>query len=161
MKTFKIGEVAKATGLTTRAIRFYEEEGIINPLRSEKGTRIYTQEHVEKLKLVKELRDIGIPVELLKGLAQIRKLSETGDGASKEVLSKLYSLKEDIGRKIKLMQSLMEEIESLIPAVAECKGCNLKPIPGNCYTCEKWKDIEKQRLSRLIEEQTTPQPHNA
>lgn len=45
-----ISDVAKKTGLTSKAIRFYEEKGLVTPpLRSENGYRTYTQKHLNEL----------------------------------------------------------------------------------------------------------------
>lgn len=46
MKDYKIGEVAKLLGLTTQALRFYEQEGILNPRKSENGTRYFLVEDI-------------------------------------------------------------------------------------------------------------------
>ena len=40
-KMLDIAEIAKATGLSSRALRFYEARGLIRPLRSEGGRRIF------------------------------------------------------------------------------------------------------------------------
>ena len=51
-----ISDVAKKTGLTSKAIRFYEEKGLVTPpLRSENGYRSYTQLHLDELTLLREL----------------------------------------------------------------------------------------------------------
>lgn len=45
-----ISDVAKITGLTSKAIRFYEEKGLVTPpMRSENGYRTYTQQHLNEL----------------------------------------------------------------------------------------------------------------
>ena len=44
-----ISDVAKITGLTSKAIRFYEEKGLVTPpMRSENGYRTYTQQHLNR-----------------------------------------------------------------------------------------------------------------
>ncbi len=49
-----ISDVAKKTGLTSKAIRFYEEKGLVTPpLRSENGYRSYTQLHLDELTLLR------------------------------------------------------------------------------------------------------------
>jgi MerR family transcriptional regulator, repressor of the yfmOP operon len=59
MKRFKIDDVAKETGLTKRTIRYYEEIGLIKPpKRSEKGTRLYSEEDIEQLKKVIAAREV-------------------------------------------------------------------------------------------------------
>ena len=51
-QTFKIGEVASHLATSIRTIRFYEEEGLIYPIRTEKGTRLYNNKHVTRLKVI-------------------------------------------------------------------------------------------------------------
>ena len=54
----KIQEVAAETGLTTRAIRYYEEMGLLEPAaRSEGSYRLYDASDLERLRTIKELRD--------------------------------------------------------------------------------------------------------
>jgi MerR family transcriptional regulator, repressor of the yfmOP operon len=52
-----IQEVAAAVGLTTRSIRYYEELGLLAPVRSEGAYRLYDPEDVERLRFIKGLRD--------------------------------------------------------------------------------------------------------
>ncbi|WP_054026085.1 MerR family transcriptional regulator [Bacillus sp. FJAT-28004] len=59
MDLLKIEEVAKRTGLTKRAIRYYEDFGLISaPERTQGGIRLYSEENIEKINkilLVKEV----------------------------------------------------------------------------------------------------------
>jgi DNA-binding transcriptional MerR regulator len=54
----RIQEVAAETGLTPRAIRYYEEQGLLQPAaRSEGSYRLYDDGDVERLRFIKGLRD--------------------------------------------------------------------------------------------------------
>lgn len=60
----KIGEAAKATGLSVSNIRFYEKKELLNPRRREESQyREYGQEDVRRLKEIMLLRKIGLSVE--------------------------------------------------------------------------------------------------
>ena len=53
---YKIGEVAKAFGLNTSHIRFWEKEfDILKPKKNKKGNRLFTQEDLKNLKLIYHL----------------------------------------------------------------------------------------------------------
>lgn len=59
-----ISDVAKKTGLTSKAIRSYEEKGLVTaPLRSENGYRSYTAKHLEELTLLRQARQVGFNLE--------------------------------------------------------------------------------------------------
>lgn len=65
----KINEVEAAVGVTKKNIRFYEEEGLIAPKREPgNGYRSYSQEDVERLRRIKLLRKLDVP------LAEIRQM---------------------------------------------------------------------------------------
>jgi len=69
MEIRNIGHVANETGIPTKTIRFWEEVGLIpQPKRAPNGYRIYELRTVEKLRLIKDARDLGLPI------AQIKKL---------------------------------------------------------------------------------------
>ena len=59
-----ISDVAKKTGLTSKAIRFYEEKGLVTPpLRSENGYRSNSQQHLDELTLLRQARQVGFNLE--------------------------------------------------------------------------------------------------
>jgi len=57
-RLLRIQEVAAETGLTTRAIRYYEELGLLEPAaRSDGAYRLFDDSDLERLRFIKELRD--------------------------------------------------------------------------------------------------------
>lgn len=60
---WKIGEVVKRTGLTARALHFYEEQDLIGPIsRNLAGHRIYIQSDLLRLQRIRSLRHLGVPL---------------------------------------------------------------------------------------------------
>lgn len=65
----KINEVEQAIGITKKNIRFYEQEGLLNPSRNlSNGYRDYSKEDVATLLKIKLLRKLGIPIEDIRKL---------------------------------------------------------------------------------------------
>lgn len=62
---YKIGEVAKAFGLNTSHIRFWEKEfDILKPKKNNKGNRLFTQEDLQNIKLIYHLvKEKGFTLE--------------------------------------------------------------------------------------------------
>ncbi|BAU29306.1 DNA-binding transcriptional MerR regulator [Aneurinibacillus soli] len=65
---YKIEDAARKTGLTKRALRYYEELGLITPFtRSDGGYRMYTDADIEQIMHVKNLRDLlGVSLSEIK-----------------------------------------------------------------------------------------------
>ncbi len=69
MKTtplFPIGTAMQQTGLTARQIRYYEENGLIQPARTEGKHRLYSFQDLEKLEEIIKLIDEGISIAGIK-----------------------------------------------------------------------------------------------
>jgi DNA-binding transcriptional MerR regulator len=58
-----IGELARVTGTTTRALRFYEERGLLASRRTASGYRAYDQESVLRVRNIRELLALGFTVD--------------------------------------------------------------------------------------------------
>ncbi len=68
---YQIGEVAERVELSLRTIRYYEEIGLVNPSgRTEGGFRLYTDVDVERLRLIRALKPVGMSLETLGELLQ-------------------------------------------------------------------------------------------
>ena len=63
MTSYKIGEVARLLGLTTQALRFYEQEGVVTPKKSENGTRYYDEDQLILLLSFKKYRQADFSVQ--------------------------------------------------------------------------------------------------
>lgn len=54
---YRIEEVAKRTGLTKRAIRYYEDIELIKPIRTESQYRLYSEEDIERISRIRSFKD--------------------------------------------------------------------------------------------------------
>ena len=68
-----INDISKELGLTKRAIKFYEEKGLLAVPKDENGYRNYSQEHIRILKTISVYRKLGI------GISDIQKIINYGD----------------------------------------------------------------------------------
>jgi DNA-binding transcriptional MerR regulator len=62
----KIGELSRMTGVSVRALRYYEEEGLIRPARSSNGYRDFCEDAVEVVQQIRGLIDCGLPTRIIR-----------------------------------------------------------------------------------------------
>jgi DNA-binding transcriptional MerR regulator len=68
-QTLTIGQVAKATGVAAKTIRYYEEIGVLPaPSRTASGYRQYDEPGVQRLRFIRRARSLGLPLQQLKTL---------------------------------------------------------------------------------------------
>jgi DNA-binding transcriptional MerR regulator len=56
----RIGELAKRSGVSVRALRYYEEQGLLQPGRSESGQRLYGEEAAERVAFFQDMYAAGL-----------------------------------------------------------------------------------------------------
>ena len=120
----KIKQVEELVGITSKNIRFYEEQGLLSPERAENGYREYHQEHVDTLKKIKLLRKLGVSVEEIK-----------------RALAGTLSLQECLERHLRLLEKEQENLtnmETLANAIL-----TQNPSPDTLQTDEWLDEMEK------------------
>lgn len=109
--TYSIGELAKTFDITTRSIRFYEDQGLIFPTR--KGqTRIYQQRDKVRLKLILRGKRLGF------SLAETGRLFELYD-ADKSSETQLETIMQLIAEKKKDLTQQLEDIQAVLIELSE------------------------------------------
>jgi len=79
----RIGEVAERAGLSLRTVRYYEQMGLLMPAdRTEGGFRLYTEDHVDRLELIKEMKPLGFSVQEIRELLDARDVLFGGEAES-------------------------------------------------------------------------------
>ncbi|MBU1342216.1 MAG: MerR family DNA-binding transcriptional regulator [Proteobacteria bacterium] len=109
-KNYTISQIADALDISTRTIRFYEEKGLILPLRSAGNQRVYTPRNMARLKLILRGKRFGFCLDEIAemiGMAntdpneieQIEKSLKFGDAKLREIQERkkeLMLLEQDI-----------------------------------------------------------------
>ena len=112
----KINEVEAAVGVTKKNIRFYEEEGLITPSREPgNGYRSYSQADVERLRRIKLLRKLDVP------LAEIREMLEGQPPYVPMLHLPERGRSIDFNRKVRLPQSASQTAPSEMGPLAKHK----------------------------------------
>ena len=129
----QIQEVAAGTGLTPRSIRYYEEIGLIRPAaRSQGAYRLYDASDVERLALIRELRDVAgfslaeIALLLEDEDARIRdreRFGATGEPAEKRAILRDLILRME--RQVATLEAKADRLRAMLSA-AEARRAHLR-----------------------------------
>jgi DNA-binding transcriptional MerR regulator len=105
-ETYSIGDIAKEFDITTRSIRFYEDQGLVTPTR--KGqTRIYNQRDRVRLKLILRGKRLGF------SLAETGRLFDLYD-ADRSSASQLETIMKLIAQKKNDLSQQLEDINAVL-----------------------------------------------
>ncbi|MGO8919694.1 MAG: Cu(I)-responsive transcriptional regulator [Stellaceae bacterium] len=119
-----IGDVAQATGLPAKTIRYYESAGLIEPpARSEGNYRLYDERHVQTLRFIQHARQLGFSV---KEVAALVALWRDKRRASADVRRLAAAHLEDIDARIAELKRMRQTLESL---VRRCHGDHRPDCP--------------------------------
>ena len=111
-----IGEAAKASGVSAKMIRYYEQTGLIPEAgRSAAGYRTYATTEVQMLRFVRRARDLGFTVERI---AELLALWRDRSRHSADVKHLALSQIDGLRRKIREMEDMVTTLEHL------AQGCN-------------------------------------
>ena len=119
-ETYSIGDLSREFDITTRSIRFYEDQGLLKPTR--KGqTRIYNQRDRVRLKLILRGKRLGF------SLAETGRLFELYD-ADKSSAKQLATMMELIAQKKFDLQQQLQDIEAVMLELDDLEKNCLKTL---------------------------------
>jgi len=133
-----IAEVARRTGLTSRALRFYEARGLVRPLRTASGRRVFGAGELERLHSLVALKRAGL------SLAQIKTLFDRRPIDMQRLIAaqiEAIGAQEDTLRTARaILQSTLSRIDRGEPLDAET-FCSLIRTGDTMMETENWKTI--------------------
>jgi DNA-binding transcriptional MerR regulator len=124
-----IGQLAKATGVPAKTIRYYEEVGVLpSPGRTRSGYRTYAASGVERLRFVRRARALGLP------LARIRTLvaAVDGDSAMRPRLREMVQVQlAGVEAKMVELRALRRDLEQVLRGLERARRAR-----GSCRCLE-------------------------
>lgn len=116
-KKYTIKQVSELTGLTASGIRYYEKEGLIEMIeRNAAGVRMFSQKDVDWIRFLARLKDMEMPVKMMKRYALLR---AQGAGTIRERMELLAVHKERMYRKIEHIKSHIALLDQKIEIYKE------------------------------------------
>jgi MerR family transcriptional regulator, thiopeptide resistance regulator len=150
-RTWRIGELARETGLTVRTLHHYDQLGLLSPLsRTEGGHRCYTSGDVRRLHRIVALRSLGISLE------QIGTLLD-GDPDPAGLLRRQLNVVEDRIRNATSLRARLLDVLDTLSGDAEPSAAQLLQLIEETITMnepltpEQFAELNEKRERRLRE----------
>ena len=119
----RIGDVARQAGVSARALRYYEERGLLTSERTPSGQRTYPETAVERVRLIQQLITAGLPSRTIR---QLLPCIDTGS-SSPEVFELMAAERDRITAAIADLVATRDALDRLIeiahhPTPEHCPG---------------------------------------
>jgi DNA-binding transcriptional MerR regulator len=112
------GDLARATGNTVRTIRFYEEEKLLTPsVVSDGGHRRYTEDDLERLRLITDLRELGVSLCEIRSILDLRNECHNAAEFAIRFQQVLAGHLEEAQRRLDRLRRVKKEFADAIEAI--------------------------------------------
>ncbi|MDH6280800.1 MerR family transcriptional regulator [Prescottella agglutinans] len=115
----RIGELAKLTDTSTRALRYYEDEGLVVPHRMANGYRDYDDYLIDRVIQIRGLLDAGLPTRIIKQILPCLDKPRTihFSDATPEMLATLERERDRMGERIDVLTRNRDAISEYLDTV--------------------------------------------
>lgn len=111
-KTYSITDLSREYDVTTRAIRFYEDQGLLQPTRRGR-TRVYTNRDRVRLKLILRGKRLGFSLQESRELFDLYDSSSGGIGQMQHFLKKIRERRAILQQQQQDIENLLHELDTI------------------------------------------------
>lgn len=144
---YKVGELAELTNKTVRALRLYEERGLLKPQsRSRGGYRLYGVAEVDRVRLIDALQSVGM------SLTEIAELVDDYESAAEreigvvELRAAYRKRLRAVNEKIELLMAMKVKLTNGINFLDGCVPCQEQSADCACRDCDRLATDESDLL---------------
>jgi MerR family transcriptional regulator, thiopeptide resistance regulator len=135
---FKVGDLAKQTGVSVRTLHYYEQIGLLSPShRTDAGYRVYSEEDVMRLQQIVSLRQIGFSLDQIRDCLQQEQFSP--DQVVQQHLARLkeqMALQQQLQAQLEAISARLQATE-IIPIQEFIQLIEVTTMIGKYYTPEQ------------------------
>jgi MerR family copper efflux transcriptional regulator len=161
-KGMQIGDVARKAGISARAVRYYEELGLIRPSsHSQGGFRLYGDESFKRLQLINHLKELGLTLTEIGEILSVKGRK----GSDRETAQRLLGLFDDklalLEAKIRVLEIMKAEIQGTLRLLRRCAQCRNEVLMDAilCRRCSMLAEMERiPDTFQVLLQNLEPQP---
>jgi DNA-binding transcriptional MerR regulator len=134
----QVGDLARESGKTVRAIHLYEELQLLKPIARSKGRyRLYTHDALVRIRWIGKLQEMGFSLTDIQQI--VREWEETGSASgSMRKMRVVYANKlEETRAHLRRLEALEREIVASIEYLDTCDVCEPERLISFCKACDK------------------------
>ncbi len=122
----KIGELAKITHTSVETIRYYEKAGLMpEPLRTANNYRTYSQEHIDRLRFIRNCRTLDLSHEEIWTLLKLGEQPVDNCEEATHVLAEHIKHVQDRIRELQHLEERLKALNAQCQAVPENESCGI------------------------------------
>jgi DNA-binding transcriptional MerR regulator len=135
-KPLRVGELARRSGKTVRALHLYEELGLLHPVhRSKGGFRLYAPSAVARVEWIGKLQDAGFSLHQLQEFLTSVEGTDIASLAMTRVRSVFEQKLRDTREQLDKLRQLEADLIASLGYLEACKSCAPPYHPDECGTC--------------------------
>jgi DNA-binding transcriptional MerR regulator len=133
----QIGDLARETGKTVRAIHLYEELGLLTPAgRSKGGFRLYASGALLRIRWIGKLQEMGFSLGDIQTIVREWEHMGSAPGAMKEMREVYLRKLEETREQLRRLEALAEELVGSVAYLDTCDVCDPQRLLGACNCCD-------------------------
>jgi DNA-binding transcriptional MerR regulator len=141
----RVGDLARLTGKTVRAIHLYEELGLLKPAtRSSGGFRLYEPRAAERVRWIDLLHTMGFSLQEMGDVLQGWWNSDLGTDAMERLRGLFQCKLEETGRAMERHRQLERELREGLAYLETCKACSTPESVNLCVRCDQDHGMERE-----------------
>ncbi|MBB2912533.1 DNA-binding transcriptional MerR regulator [Streptosporangium becharense] len=122
----RIGELARRAGVSTRALRYYEQQGLITARRSANGYREYGETDLRLVSEIRSLLAVGFTLDDARPFVACLRAGHESGGACPESVAVYQRKLAEIDDEIRALLSRRAEVAAQLATT--CPGCTLRRV---------------------------------
>jgi MerR family transcriptional regulator, copper efflux regulator len=135
-RLFQVGDLAKATGKTVRAIHHYEDVGLLKPHARSKGRyRLYDHAALTRIRWISKLHDLGMSLAQIQQMLKAWETAPSAPGAMAKIRGHYLQKLEETRSQIARLSALERELVASIRYLDTCDTCDPAELVRACTKC--------------------------
>jgi MerR family transcriptional regulator, copper efflux regulator len=141
----RVGDVARASGKTVRAIHHYEELGLLQPSgRSKGGYRLYDEGAVTRVRWIAKLHELGLSLSQIQEIVSTWEAAPSAPSAMAKIRAVYAQKIAETRAQIENLTLLERELSASLAYLDTCDTCDPAELVAACSRCENHDRSERE-----------------